>query len=237
MAIDLEQEQWRTQPDGALLKVYEPQRSYVGVPVEVVLRWAQGGWNEIVDVRIGSEVTNLIHPAFNKNGIAKTSVAFANDGDPVMSFVAIHPDVLQRLATIAYKVQQDIETTRAAVQFIRDNGTIADIARMQERNLKRSHVGTVARKASKVSDAKQDKVSEWLAAYKLKALLEQQGFEKFSQLTAELLGIGESTVYSYCKKAEQHLAAQATTKRKAPAKKAPSNTKQDSTTTKTTRRG
>jgi hypothetical protein len=238
MAVDLEQEQWKQQTDGTLLKIHEPQQSYAGVPVEVVLRWARGGWNEIVDVRIGSEVTNLVHPAFNKNGLATTSFFQGDDlPDPAMSFVAIHPDVLQRLATIAYKVQQDIETTRAAVQFVRDNGTLADIARIQEQSLKKSHVGTVARKTNKVSDNKQDKVSDWLTAYNLKALLEQQGFEKFVQLTADLLGIGVSTVHSHCKKAEQHLAAQAPTKPKAPTKKPASKTKQNSTTTKTTKRG
>ena len=205
MAVDLESEWWRDHKDGTLLKTFGTDHGFAGVPVEVTLQWRNSGWNRIVGVRIGSEITNQVQPTF-KNGIAKPRETSKTDFR--IEFEEIHPDLIQSLTRLAIEIQQDIEQTRAAVDLIRGEKLFSLVLSLR---------GKIAPKSSKHIDRNYEKENFWRLTYGLKNLLRDKGHEDYAELTGKLLGIGTSTVHKYYKEGERLMAQE--TKPKTQAKK------------------
>lgn len=207
MAIDLNSKWWADHPEGTQLQTYGTDYGFDEIPLEVTLEWHSGGWKKIVGVRIGSEITNPLRRGF-KEGISQPLNDFENP--EAMQSQEISLDLIAKASKVVLEIQQDLEQTRAAVAMLRKMKKSESVAELQSRNLK----GKLNRKHSaKHSDPQLERENLFRVTYGLKNLLKAEGIQDYAKMTADLLGIGVSTVHKYCKEAEKILKPSKATKK------------------------
>lgn len=207
MAIDLNSKWWADHPEGTQLQTYGTDYGFDEIPLEVTLEWHSGGWNKIVGVRIGSEITNPMRRGF-KEGISQPLKDFENSAE--MHSQEISLDLIAKASKVVLEIQQDLEQTRAAVAMLRGEAIYEAVAEWQKRNLK----SKLARKHSaKHSDPQLERENRFRVTYGLKNLLKDHGIEAYAEMTADLLGIAIPTVHKYCKEAEKILKPSKATKK------------------------
>jgi hypothetical protein len=180
--LDIESKHWDSAKDGTI-KEFQADSE---IPVTVYLQWFEGGWNRIYEVRIGavnagSEDRALAEETFGSSSkpqgwtvanISQLVPKFAKDSlkskSPYFSNVPI--EFLERVPTLVAGVQRDIEGTRQAVQFIRDELKF------------RTSNGSL----EKFWQDADNKTRE-IVAFKLKELLRQFGVHKNIETARELL--------------------------------------------------